>query len=154
MHTDDVHQIPSRSCFSGGGGGELELHWLVLGRKSASGRVINSAMEARVYTSLVLAALPLCSILIYCCFRCLCLLSVPLVYLGRFFFPSADTEGLIKANTRSSTCAGHAAGPQAEKWSPVWTRVFILSRTYYQPCRRCAGATSSCRGSGVFCNPS
>lgn len=48
--------------------------------------VINSAMAARVYTSLVLAALLLCSFLIYYYFRCLCLLSVPLVYLGRFFF--------------------------------------------------------------------
>lgn len=48
--------------------------------------VINSAMAARVYASLVLAALLLCFFLIYYSFGCLCLLSVPLVYLGRFFF--------------------------------------------------------------------
>lgn len=74
---------------------------------------------ACVYTSLVLAALLLCSFLIYYYFRCLCLLSGPLVYLGPciffFFFSLADTKGLIKANMRSSTCAGHAAGTQAEK---------------------------------------
>lgn len=83
MHTDDVHQIPSRSCFSGGG--SWSFIDLSLEGNPPSGRVINSAMEARVYTSLVLAALPLCFFLIYCCCRCLCLLSVPLVYLGRFF---------------------------------------------------------------------
>lgn len=48
--------------------------------------VMNSAMTVCVYTLQVLAALLFYSFLIYYYFRCLCLVSDPLVYLGCLFF--------------------------------------------------------------------